>query len=87
MTDQWISITFTEEVGKTQLLALMESCWAIVTASGLASTATIWQDGTLTDDDLNGGFATMFEHCPWADGPPARITDHVLQWTRRSNGQ
>jgi hypothetical protein len=56
-----------------RLLALMEGCWAIVTASGLAPVATIWQDGTLTDDDLNAGFAVMFEHCPWADGPAATI--------------
>lgn len=69
MTNQWIRITFTEDVDKSRLLALMEGCWAIVTASGLAPVATIWQDGTLTDDDLNAGFAVMFEHCPWADGP------------------
>jgi hypothetical protein len=69
VTNQWIRITFTEDVDKARLLALMEGCWAIVTAAGLAPVATIWQDGTLTDDDLNAGFAIMFEHCPWADGP------------------
>jgi hypothetical protein len=69
MTDQWIRITFTEAVDKSRFLSLMQGCWAVVTAAGLASTATIWQDGTLSDDDLNASFAVMFEHCPWADGP------------------
>jgi hypothetical protein len=75
MSNQWVKITFVQEVDKARFLALMESCWAIVTASGLAPIATIWQDGTLTDDELNGGFAMMFEHCPWADGPAAAIVD------------
>jgi hypothetical protein len=73
MKTQWIGITFTRDVDKAQFLNLMTGCWTAVAAAGLASVATIWQDGTLTDDDLNAGFAVMFEYCPWADGPPATI--------------
>ena len=73
MTDQWIGITFAHELDKRQLLDLMTGCWAVVAAAGLAPVATIWQDGTLSDDDLNAGFAVMFEHCPWADGPAAFV--------------
>ena len=69
MPDQWIRFTFTQVVDKDRFLSLMEGCWAVVAAAGLAPVATIWQDGTLTDHDLNAGFSDMFEHCPWADGP------------------
>lgn len=73
MAEQWISITFTRQVDKIQFLRLMTGCWAVVSAAGLAPITTIWQDGTLSDDDLNGAFADMFEYCPWTDGPLATV--------------
>jgi hypothetical protein len=79
VSDQWIKFTFTEPVDKARFLALMEGCWAVVTAAGLGHVATIWQDGTVTDDELNAGFALMFEHCPWADGPLVSVETWAAQ--------
>ena len=80
VSDQWIRFTFTEQVDKARFLALMEACWVAVTAARLAPVTTIWQDGTLSDDELNAGFAVMFEHCPWADGPAASIETQATRW-------
>lgn len=54
VSDQWIGITLTKQVDQARFLALMESCWALVTAAGLAPVATIslhlQSDATMTND-------------------------------------